>query len=183
MLFFNCHLPTPMARLVGVWFEKIDTIYHIIFTVLLFLVFCSGWLSLDIYHILHDYDADIEVILRLFYSKWHNADEYAKIRLGIGNIIATKKHFIIICRFLHPWYQGSLGQHGDHLGPIGPRWSPCWPYGLCYLGHWGRDKTEAISRTTFSNAFSWMKMYGFRLRFRWSLFLWFKLIIFQHWFR
>ena len=27
------------------------------------------------------------------------------------------------------------------------------------LTHWGRDKMTAISQTTFSNAFSWMKMY------------------------
>ena len=26
------------------------------------------------------------------------------------------------------------GQHGAHLGPTGPRWAPCWPYGLCYMG-------------------------------------------------
>ena len=24
--------------------------------------------------------------------------------------------------------------HGAHLGPIGPRWAPCWPQELCYLG-------------------------------------------------
>ena len=35
------------------------------------------------------------------------------------------------------------------------------------LTHWGRDKMVAISQTTFSNAFSWMKMYKFRLRFHW----------------
>ena len=38
------------------------------------------------------------------------------------------------------------------------------------LTHWGRDKMAAISQTTFSNTFSWMKMYEFRLRFHWSLF-------------
>ena len=41
----------------------------------------------------------------------------------------------------------------------------------------------AIFQTTFSNAFSWMKMYQFRLRFHWSLFPRAKLTIFQHWFR
>ena len=51
------------------------------------------------------------------------------------------------------------------------------------LTHWGRDKMDAISQTTFSSAFSWMKMHEFRLRFHWSLFLRFKLTIFQHWFR
>ena len=30
--------------------------------------------------------------------------------------------------------QGSWGQHGAHLGPKGPRWTPCWPHELCYLG-------------------------------------------------
>ena len=33
-----------------------------------------------------------------------------------------------------PWKQGSWGQHGGHLGPTGPRWAPCWPHELCYLG-------------------------------------------------
>ena len=31
---------------------------------------------------------------------------------------------------IHPWEQGSRGQHGTHLGPTGPRWAPCWPHGL-----------------------------------------------------
>ena len=29
--------------------------------------------------------------------------------------------------------QGS--KHGAHLGPIGPRWAPCWPHETCYLGY------------------------------------------------
>ena len=51
------------------------------------------------------------------------------------------------------------------------------------LTHWGRDKIAAVSQTTLSNAFSWMKMLEFRLRFHWSLFLSVQLTIFQHWFR
>ena len=51
------------------------------------------------------------------------------------------------------------------------------------LTHWGRDKMAAIFRATFSNAFSWMKIYEFRLRFHWSLFTRVQLTIFQHWFR
>ena len=39
------------------------------------------------------------------------------------------------------------------------------------------------SQTTFSNAFSWMKIYEFLLTFHWSLFLKVKLTISQHWFR
>ena len=28
-----------------------------------------------------------------------------------------------------------MGQHGAHLGPVGPRWAPCWPHEPCYQGH------------------------------------------------
>ena len=30
--------------------------------------------------------------------------------------------------------QRSWGQHGAHLGPVGPRWAPCWPHEPCYQG-------------------------------------------------
>ena len=41
----------------------------------------------------------------------------------------------------------------------------------------------AIFQTTFSNAFSWMKVYEFPLRFHWSLFPRVQLTKFQRWFR
>ena len=50
---------------------------------------------------------------------------------------------------------------------------------LLWLTHWGRDKMITISQTTFSDAFSWQKMYEFRLKFHWNLFLGFELIRFQ----
>ena len=40
---------------------------------------------------------------------------------------------------------------------------------LIVLTHWGWDKKATIFQTTFSNAFSWMKMYKIRLRFHRSL--------------
>ena len=54
---------------------------------------------------------------------------------------------------------------------------------LYMLTHWGRDKMAAIFQTTFSDEFSWMKMYKFRLKFHWNLFPRVQLTIFQHWFR
>ena len=51
------------------------------------------------------------------------------------------------------------------------------------LTHWGRDKMDTISQTTFSSALSWMKMLEFRLKFHWNMFLRVQLTIFQHWFR
>ena len=50
------------------------------------------------------------------------------------------------------------------------------------LTHWGRDKMAAFSQTALSNAFSWMKILEFRLKFHWCLFLRVLLTIFQHWF-
>ena len=51
------------------------------------------------------------------------------------------------------------------------------------LAHWDQDKMAANFLTTFSNTFSWMKIYEFRLGFHWSLFPRAQLTIFQHWFR
>ena len=62
------------------------------------------------------------------------------------------------------------------------KWCP-FCLSLNLLTHWGRVKMDAISQTTLSNAFSWMKMYECRLKFHWNLFLRFQLTIFQHWFR
>ena len=36
------------------------------------------------------------------------------------------------------------------------------------LTHWGRDEMNNISQTTFSNVFSSMKMFEFRLKFHWK---------------
>ena len=62
-----------------------------------------------------------------------------------------------------------------------PGYRPLW--NMVCLTYWGRDKMDAISQTTFSSAFYWMKMYELRLKIHWSLFLRVQLTIFQHWFR
>ena len=49
------------------------------------------------------------------------------------------------------------------------------------ITHWGRDKMIAIL-LIFSNAFSFVKIYQFRLKYHRSLLLKAQLIIFQHWF-
>ena len=69
-----------------------------------------------------------------------------------------------------------------HLKLSSGKWQP-FCLGLNVLTHWGRDNMAAISQTTLSNAFSWMKMFKFRLKFHWSLFLRVQFTIFQHWFR
>ena len=50
------------------------------------------------------------------------------------------------------------------------------------LTYWGRDKMpDVIFQLTFSNEFSWMKMYKFQLRFHWSFFPRVQLSKFQYW--
>ena len=59
---------------------------------------------------------------------------------------------------------------------------------VCFqCSHWVNTlrprQMAAIFRTAFSDGFSWMKIYLFRLRFRWGVFPRVKSMIFQHWFR
>ena len=51
------------------------------------------------------------------------------------------------------------------------------------LTHLPMQKMIAISQTTFSNAFSWMKSFVFCLKFHWSLYLRVQLTVRQCWFR
>ena len=106
----------------------------------------------------------------------------------------------------HPtawWHYGNIAYHGltalsghnipttwRHFGNTAPHGlTTPWeyptprPWHNVHLTHWGRDKMDAISQTTFSSGFSWMKIFEFRLKFHWSLFLRVQLTIFQHWFR
>ena len=79
-----------------------------------------------------------------------------------------------ICEELHC---GSVYSLSVTNGKLGTSWS------FLGLAHWGRDKMAAIFQTTFANAFFWMKMHEFRLRFHWNLFPRVQLTKFQHWFR
>ena len=72
------------------------------------------------------------------------------------------------------WYHACLGPDDVNR---------CSSLDTMQLTHWDRDKLAAIFQPTFSNVFSRIKMYEFRLRFHWTLFLWVQLIIFQRWFR
>ena len=48
---------------------------------------------------------------------------------------------------------------------------------------WGPNKMADILQTIFSNAFSWVKMLSFLLKFHCGLFVWIQLMIYQCWFR
>ena len=98
------------------------------------------------------------------------------------NILSDPRHtvfgvlrwFITTASFINHFESGFLRFPG-YYGMQSVTWEA--------LTHWGRDKMAAISQTMFSNVFSWMEIYEFRLKFHWSLFLRVQLTIFQLWFR
>ena len=83
-----------------------------------------------------------------------------------------------IGKFNH-WF----GSYGLGVTYLAIRFGSYWSSNKAVLTHWGRDKMAAFCQTTFSNAFSSLKMYKFWLKFHWRLFLRLQLAIFQHWFR
>ena len=94
-------------------------------------------------------------------------------RLRLKIVILLKSSWSIISYSSHVlWFQWSFVPRGMNHSDQD-----------YHLAYWDRNKKAAIFQTTFSNAFSWMKIYEFRLRFHWSLFLRARLIISQHWFR
>ena len=45
-------------------------------------------------------------------------------------------------------YQSSWGQHGAHLGPVGPRWAPCWSHEPCYQRpYWAYHSLTLLSNS------------------------------------
>ena len=110
----------------------------------------------------------------------------ADITIKIIHCIASKTYFILL------WERVNFTQRLSQL----TNQPPCCVLALNMikisslirlttdsLTHWGRDKVDVIFQATFWNGYSWLKMFKFRLKFHWSLFLRFQLTIFQHWFR
>ena len=108
------------------------------------------------------------------------------------NVVCFSRFFWIASESLHDWRNDELAFHDDAMTwKHFPHYWPfvIWSFDVFFviklntlLTHWGWDKMAAIFQTTFSNGFSWIKIYEFRLKFHWSLFLGIQLTIFQHWF-
>ena len=132
---------------------------------------------------------------------WYDAtDCILSTMVNIPWLETPPVHYPKIYTFWHRNIIASLQENFDTNDYVWPKWLWCsrkifstWREGfhmkdVCShwikgLTHWGRDQIDAISQTTFSNAFSRMKMNEFRLEFHWSLFLRVQLTIIQHWFR
>ena len=105
------------------------------------------------------------------------------------HVTLCSKHAMWTCYTvfeIHTAYMSCKGHTRDidyrWLGSLYSRWSVLWWQGLfasrgcgnshmkLILTHWYRDKITGILQTTFSDEFSWMKMYQFRWRFHPVLF-------------
>ena len=53
---------------------------------------------------------------------------------GISWSLWLEFYVPILLNMCNPRSQSSWGQHGAHLGPVGPRWALCWPHEPCYHG-------------------------------------------------
>ena len=70
-------------------------------------------------------------------AAFHYANHVTVFGSSFGIFMLTKQFCVVnpATHLTSNWLkQGSRGQHVVHLGPTGPRWAPCWPHELCYLG-------------------------------------------------
>ena len=112
---------------------------------------------------------DWELIYR---RHWQRISNYKAIQL-MATVCLTARCYqtkrVLSNTFLHHrWFLSYIDSKLFHI---------------FHLTHWGRDKMDAFSQTTFWSAFSWIEMFDLRLKFHWSLFLMVQMTIFQHWSR
>ena len=117
------------------------------------------------------WNTSLEIQSIYFMYQWISKDAHCRPRVrNIWFWRAKIEYFCVAGMILCSWYNLTwwlLALSSPDTGGI-------------TLTHWGRDKMAAIFVTTISNAFSWMKINKFRLRFHWSLFPRDQLTIFQH---
>ena len=136
----------------------------------------AKWMTGSQFNIHHECGISINVFHK---SKDCIIQNYQLIRY-IDINLATNVQFILnVSIILNPLFS-SCPDHNICCCCQAGRCALQWIKGLT---HWGRHKMVAVSQTTLSNAFSWMKMLEFRLIFHWSVFLRVQLTIIQHWFR
>ena len=113
--------------------------------------------------------------LKLFHKHNLRSQNLPWLQIKAKSITETKKVVIYELAFGQPVTSSPPYKYVNHQGLFNQ-------HGYT-LTHWGRDKMDAISQTTLSNAFLWMKILEFWSRFHWCLFRRIQLTIFQHWFR
>ena len=89
------------------------------------------------------------------------------LHLNTAWIIKGHQWPLFIPTYWDVWQiKATLWKMSIHINADWHRYASSWTVvGKLDLTHWGRDKMAAIYQTAFSNAFPWMKMYEFRLKF------------------
>ena len=106
------------------------------------------------------------------------------IKFGGQQVISSVVREIMVVMMIAWWVISDRHDNGvDETLLAWDKLSLRWSVSREPLTLWGRDEMNNISQTTFSNVFSSMKMFEFRLKFHWSLFPGVQLTIFQQWFR
>ena len=72
--------------------------------------------------------------ITVLFTRWDLLTHICVCGLGRERSIRPHSPAVIHWQPGHPREQSSWGQHGAHLGPVGPRWAPCWPHEPCYRG-------------------------------------------------
>ena len=64
-------------------------------------------------------------------NTWEKTQQWYKHHLNvyIFHKLCTWHHCALLCC---GYVVSSWRQHGAYLGPVGPRWAPCWPHKPCY---------------------------------------------------
>ena len=96
---------------------------------------------------------------------WIN-DHIYNSSVSVYSSLSRELHILL---FDHPGYRNHHPEPCDQQTGSARDWPHCRGKNAFQLIN--RNKMAAIAQTTFSNKFSWMKMYQFRLRFHWNLFL------------
>ena len=52
-----------------------------------------------------------------------------------ANVDYWTEHCVNLSNTMKLWKNPDSKVHGAHLGPVSPRWAPCWPHEPCYQGN------------------------------------------------
>ena len=114
---------------------------------------------------------------RTTYGIFHKiSTRFRFILFGVGytNLSWCTKTEMSFLRNLNHWLPRKLSKWQLRYATTGENFikTATFPFQIvCILTQWGRDRMDAISQTTFSSAFSWIKMFELRFIFHWGLFL------------
>ena len=64
----------------------------------------------------------------------HSSVSHFKFILVLVDIF-NRQTLIQVCQFFTTEIDPDSKVHGVHLGPVDPRWAPCWPHEACYQGN------------------------------------------------